>query len=303
MAARDSGKAASPWTAHRRRAEALSTRHPFAAQVLGVYVALLDVWTDAWDLTGTDRPDPRTLAGWAAERVLPQVVKATEASGPEALGTAARERLEAGDAVRPLAAWLAGGELEPVDRYLARASLRAPLEALGADAGAACADQPSTKDGRHCPYCGGAPQLSFRGAAGDPLVSGGRRLACARCGQSWSYSASSCPSCAETSGARRTVYAEQRDGPVVGRGGTDRDADKDGDRDADKKAGLADAPAPTFPHLRIESCASCRRYLIDVDLGGDPGAVPEVDELAALPLDLFAAEHGLSKITPNLMGF
>jgi len=31
--------------------------------------------------------------------------------------------------------------------------------------------------------------------------------------------------------------------------------------------------------------------------------VPEVDELAALPLDLYAAGHGLSKITPNLMGF
>jgi hypothetical protein len=31
--------------------------------------------------------------------------------------------------------------------------------------------------------------------------------------------------------------------------------------------------------------------------------VPEVDELAALPLDLYAAGCGLSKITPNLMGF
>jgi hypothetical protein len=31
--------------------------------------------------------------------------------------------------------------------------------------------------------------------------------------------------------------------------------------------------------------------------------VPEVDELTALPLDLFASEQGLSKITPNLMGF
>ncbi len=60
---------------------------------------------------------------------------------------------------------------------------------------------------------------------------------------------------------------------------------------------------PTFPHLRIEACASCERYLLDIDLGRDPQAVPDVDELAALPLDLYAAEHGLSKITPNLMGF
>jgi len=28
-----------------------------------------------------------------------------------------------------------------------------------------------------------------------------------------------------------------------------------------------------------------------------------VDELVAMPLDLYAADQGLSKITPNLMGF
>ena len=32
-------------------------------------------------------------------------------------------------------------------------------------------------------------------------------------------------------------------------------------------------------------------------------AVPVVDEMAALPLDLYAVEQGFAKITPNLMGF
>ena len=59
----------------------------------------------------------------------------------------------------------------------------------------------------------------------------------------------------------------------------------------------------TFPHIRVEACAGCRRYLIDLDLGRNPRAVPEVDELTALPLDLYAAEQGFSKITPNLMGW
>ena len=117
-------------------------------------------------------------------------------------------------------------------------------------------------------------------------MSGRRQLVCARCSQSWNYSASSCPSCGETSGARRTVYAERRDGPVIGRDGNDQDRD-----------------LPVFPHLRVEGCTGCGRYLIDVDLGRDPAAVPEVDELVALPLDLYASEHSLSKITPNLMGF
>ena len=33
-----------------------------------------------------------------------------------------------------------------------------------------------------------------------------------------------------------------------------------------------------------------------------PGAVPIVDELAAVPLDLYAREQGKHKIVPNLMG-
>ena len=63
------------------------------------------------------------------------------------------------------------------------------------------------------------------------------------------------------------------------------------------------AAPPLFPHLRIDACAACQRYLIDVDLGRDARAVPEVDELAAIPLALYAADQGLTKITPNLMGF
>jgi FdhE protein len=291
MAAPDAGRAQSPWAAHRRRAEVLRERHPFAAEVLAVYLALVDVWEDGWDAAREVRPEPRQLARWAAERTVPSVVKATEAAGPEPLARATRDLLGAGRLEEPLAAWLAGGELAPTERYLARASLLAPLKALAADAGAACAGDSSPRGERRCPDCGGPPQLSFRSHAEDPLVSGGRQLACARCGQSWSYSASSCPSCGETSGSRRTVYSEHREGPVVGRDGENREA------------AAAAAGVPTFPHLRIDACATCERYLLDVDLSRDPRAVPEVDELAALPLDLYAAERGLSKITPNLMGF
>jgi FdhE protein len=259
---------------HRRRAEALRERYPFASEVLTLYLALLDVWGAAAD----ERPEPARLVNWAADWVLPRVVKATEAAGPEPLAAASRTLVEEGRLDQALAAWLAGAELAPVERYLARASLRPALE-LDAEA---CAADPATRDGGRCPRCGGPPQLSFRSHAEDPLVSGGRQLGCARCGHSWSFSASTCPSCGETAGAQRTVYAEQHDGPIVGQ---------------------ATPSDSTFPHLRIDACASCARYLIDVDMGRDTRAVPEVDELAALPLDLYAGEHGLSTVTPNLMGF
>ncbi|HXJ48541.1 MAG TPA: formate dehydrogenase accessory protein FdhE, partial [Candidatus Acidoferrum sp.] len=58
-----------------------------------------------------------------------------------------------------------------------------------------------------------------------------------------------------------------------------------------------------FPHIRIEGCESCKRYLLGVDLLAEPAAVPLVDEISALPLDLYARDKGFSKLTPNLMGF
>ena len=55
--------------------------------------------------------------------------------------------------------------------------------------------------------------------------------------------------------------------------------------------------------MRIDACQTCMRYLLNVDMARDPRAVPFVDEMAALPLDLYAKEQGFSKITTNLMGF
>jgi FdhE protein len=260
----------SPWTVHRRRAEVLRQRHRFAAQVLSLYVGLVDVWAYTWDAVERDKPTPDQLAEWAVRHVLPGIAEATVAAGPPPLAAATRELLAAGGLEQAMAVWLAGGELPPVERYLARACLSAPLQAL--DAAAACRADPAPRDGRHCPRCGGLPQLSVRSAGGDPLVSGARRLVCARCAETWSHSRSACPFCGETQGSQRTVYAEE-------------------------------AATPHFPHLRIESCSTCERYLIDIDLGRDGQAVPDVDELAALPLDLYAADRGLTKITPNIMGF
>ena len=216
----------------KERAEFLRERYPFAAEVLTLYLALLEVWS-------SPPVEPQ------------QIVKATEAYGPPLLAAAVREL----DPVNAMRMWSTGLETTPAQTYLARACLRGVTP-------------PVRLDGP-CPRCGGLPQLSIRPVADDPLVSGQRQLMCARCRHLWSHSGSSCPSCGETEGAKRTLYGESDE----------------------------------LPHLRVEACSTCQRYLIDVDLRRDSKAVPEVDELAALPLDLYAAEQGLTKITPNLMGF
>ncbi|HZC13261.1 MAG TPA: formate dehydrogenase accessory protein FdhE [Thermoleophilaceae bacterium] len=273
----------SPWAGRRLRAEALRARHPFAAELMTLYLALLPVQEEVWSSARESPPPVDELPGWVAIRVLPAVVEATVLAGPAVLAEAAPERI----AQRALAGWLAGEELDPVDRYLARASLGPVLEALGERAGAACAGAPASEDGEVCPRCGGLPQLSFLASSGDKLVSGPRSLLCSRCGFSWQCSRSVCPACGEKEDDRLWVYAEQLEGPVSGNGKHEADEDR---------------PA-LFPHLRIAGCSTCERYLIEVDMARDARAVPEVDELAALPLDLHAADQGLTKLTPNLMGF
>src|SRR2546428_13961160 len=61
---------------------------------------------------------------------------------------------------------------------------------------------------RHCPECGGPPQLSFSAVGGEDLATGPRLLECARCGVAWGYPRMTCASCGEDSSARLSVYSE-----------------------------------------------------------------------------------------------
>jgi len=59
--------------------------------------------------------------------------------------------------------------------------------------------------------------------------------------------------------------------------------------------------AEDFEHVRVECCDSCQRYLKTVDLTKSGLAEPLVDEIAAVPLDLWAQERGYTKLQSNLM--
>ena len=52
-----------------------------------------------------------------------------------------------------------------------------------------------------------------------------------------------------------------------------------------------------------DAVAGVWSYLLSIDLAANPRAVAVVDELAAIPLGLYARDRGFTKITPNLMGF
>jgi len=292
--------AAEPWVERRRRTAELRQRYPFAGELLDLYDALLGVQEDAYDEAQSAPPPLDSLAAYVAELVVPGVVNVTVAAGPDKLRAALAQPSESADPRDIVGRWIRGEEQAPVHRYIARASLGPVLEALGPEAGAACA---GPRDGRHCPHCGGPPQLSYFAPATEDLATGPRYLLCARCHASWGHARMTCAGCGESSSSRLAIFSEKgttsgERGSVV-RGLPGGNGEVDGKHDGEH----ARPSEAVFPHVRIEACETCRRYLLSIDLATNTRAVPLVDEMAALPLDLYASEQGLVKITPNLMGF
>jgi FdhE protein len=115
-----------------------------------------------------------------------------------------------------------------------------------------------------CPFCAEKPVAAVLRPEGD----GGKRfLLCGLCFTEWEYRRLLCPNCGEEDKDKLPVYT-----------------------------------AEEFPHIRVESCDTCRVYLKAIDLTKNGRAVPEVDELASVVLDLWAADHGYTKLQPNLFG-
>jgi Protein involved in formate dehydrogenase formation len=284
--------AAEPYAGRRARAHELRRRYSFAGELLDFYGALLVVQDHVHEDASTSRPGASDLAAYVAETVMPVIVDVTLAAGPPKLREAVSDRFHLADPREVVAAWLGDEEQSAVDRYIARASVGPVLEALRAEVAPSCI---GVRDARHCPSCGGSPQLSYFAVASEDLAAGGRFLLCARCQGTWGYARMTCPGCGEDLSSRLPIFNEE--GNASGeRGSVVRGLEgRLGDRRADSKS--------VFPHIRIEACESCRQYMLNIDLLTDPRAVPMVDEVAALPLDLYARDKGFSKITPNLMGF
>ena len=250
----------------RRRARELGGRFDYAAEPMRLYAALLDAQEQAYLRAREDPPAAADLVPYIVRASLPGVMDATMTAGTELLREAVLLRFHDGDLERIVRAWLAGDELSETDAYLARAATAPVLEAeptLRASLRDGAADE------RRCPACSGMPQLAVFGETAEALVTPQRRLVCSRCATSWAYPRMTCVSCRETDGSKMPILANES----------------------------------RLPHLRADACDTCHSYLITVDLRKEPGAVPLVDELAALPLDLEAAERGYTKIARNVMGF
>lgn len=278
------------WADRRRRVAELRGRRGFVRQLLDFYGALLPVQEKAFHDAKATAPSPVQVTAFVAETVVPRILDVSIAAGPDSLRSSALRWLEMESPYGAVHSWMGGDQQPMIERFVARASLEPVLEALGPDARGVCR---GPRDARHCPECGGPPQLSYSLRASDDLATGPRRLLCARCGTSWGYPRMTCAGCGEESGPRLPIFGEE--GTASGERGSVVRGLPGGVTDHAQKA--------IFPHIRIEACDSCRRYLLNIDCAGDQLSVPIVDEMTAVPLDLVARERGYTKVIPNLMGF
>ncbi len=249
----------------RQRAAELAERYDFAREPLRLYAAVAEAEERAFERARADRPSVDGLAAYVVRVSLPEIMSAVMSAGTETLREAVLLRFHEGDLERMVTSWLRSDAQDGTDVFLARAATAPVLEALPEIARAL----PIAGEERFCPECGGPPQVSVFVDSGEALVTGQRRLVCSRCANEWVYPRMTCVACGETESSKLVVLAD---------------------------------PAQ-LPHLRIDACERCKRYIVSVDARLEGKAVPIVDELAAIPLDIAAAERGFTKVTPNLMGF
>jgi formate dehydrogenase accessory protein FdhE len=115
-----------------------------------------------------------------------------------------------------------------------------------------------------CPLCGGKPAVGVLRSEGDGAK---KSLICMLCAHEWVFRRIYCPACGEEREPQMAYYS-----------------------------------APEIAHVRVDVCDTCHTYLKSIDLTKAGLAVAVVDDLATIPLDLWAREHGYEKLQINLLG-
>jgi FdhE protein len=114
-----------------------------------------------------------------------------------------------------------------------------------------------------CPFCKRKPAMGVM----RPLGEGGQRsLVCSFCLAEWEFRRIVCPGCGEEDPVKLPVYQ-----------------------------------AEEFQHVRVDACDGCKTYIKTIDLTKSGLGEPVVDEMASVPLDLWAQVRGYAKLQVNLL--
>jgi len=270
----------SEYDARIRRAEHLASQHPFAAEVLRFYSRIAEFQKTLYAefkkefgarlsgrMPGSLRIDLPSVAPERMVSHFTSLLRVIADAAPPGLAAAARE-ISGLDALSKLSLlesyWDVGGTNDQLIGAFAQFIPRAFDQPLAELIAAFIPVGPVISTQHECPLCGGQPFLGVLRQEGD---GGKRRMLCSFCLQEWDFRRIYCPACGEEDEKKLPVYVAQQ-----------------------------------FPHIRVEACETCKVYVRSIDLTRDGNAVPVVDDLAAIPLSLWAHEHGYTRLQPNLLG-
>ncbi len=259
-----SGMTQNEWQRRIARAEELGAQYSFAAEILRFYVAIARFQeTFFGELATAD-------AGGFAQPLPPEVARqfgrflsVVEHSGPGALREAGRELRDGGEDshVRLLTAFWNGDSNGALAPGPNDFFARAFLQPYAV--GIRLRMRWSGPAPRLCPFCKRKPGLGVLRPLGD---GGQRSLVCSFCLAEWEFRRIVCTGCGEENHTKLPVYT-----------------------------------AEELKHVRVEACDSCRMYMKTVDMTKSGRADPLVDEMASIPLDVWAEKQGYTKLQCNLL--
>ena len=268
---------ASDYDGRIRRAERLAALHPFTQEVLTFYKQIAEFQKSLYARMfsgGKQREVEKDLPSLRQELkiegLLPhfqEFLQLVAKSAPVTLAESARQlsaqRPEAW--VRTLADyWATSGRDDRPNAAFDQFLPRAFLQPYAEQVAGHLAAEETSAFPSLCPLCGARPLVGVLRREGD----GGKRfLLCSFCLHEWEFRRIFCSTCGEETETKLPVYVAEQ-----------------------------------FPYIRVEACDTCKFYLRTIDLTKDGNAVPLVDDLAAIPLSLWAEEHGYSRAQPNLLG-
>lgn len=268
---------ASDYDGRIRRTERLAALHPFTQEVLTFYKQIAEFQKSLYaQMLSGNKPQgagknlPALRENFKIEGLLPhfqEFLKLVAESAPATLAESARQlSLHPSESRAAILQdfWAISGR---DDRPNAAFDQFLPRAFLQPYAESLDRDRPADETSAFpslCPLCGARPLLGVLRPEGD----GGKRfLLCSFCLKEWEFRRIFCSTCAEETESKLPVYVAEQ-----------------------------------FPYIRVEACETCKFYLRTIDLTKDGNAVPLVDDLAAIPLSLWAEEHGYSRAQPNLLG-
>ncbi|HTD23715.1 MAG TPA: formate dehydrogenase accessory protein FdhE [Terriglobales bacterium] len=277
----------SKWERRIQRAEELASAHPFAAEVLQFYKhiagfqqALYSHIETSYIEAANDNASNKKASGLLPAGLLPEdldlplllpkfseFLSAVEKVAPQPIAQSAADLNAQGDGRWQdllTSYWRTAPDFQPTPEHTETLLAWIFLQPYAEYLADHSKPVPHNERTAVCPFCSGRPLVGVLRPEGDGAK---RSLICSLCSTEWTYGRIVCPACGEETVEKLAIYT-----------------------------------ASQFHQVRVEACDTCHYYIKTVDLTKNGHAVPVVDELATIPLNLWAQEHQYIKLQPNLLG-